>query len=184
MKRKTVHLSFACFSLCLLGLSFLQWREIEQAADRKALVNEIPPKLTLDSETGDWQRFPESRLAYANALSAGGDFEGAEAAFSELIRQFPDSEIGYTAQFNLANAYLRQGMREDQTANRRRTMLELGKQRYRAILRSNPDDWQVRFNLERALRLAPEHDDYLDGNKDVIKRVNVVVPDFKMKDLP
>lgn len=184
MKRKTIHRGFALLSLCLLGLSFMQWRQIEQAATISALLDEIPVQLTRHSKAGDWQRFPESRLAYANALSAGGDFDGAEAAFSELLRQFPDSDIAHTAQFNLANAYLRQGMREDQTANRRRTMLELSKQRFREILRTNPDDWQARFNLERALRLAPERADGLVQEMDPIKSVNVVVPDFKMKDLP
>lgn len=184
MKRKTVHQGFALLSLCLLGLSFMQWREIEQAASINALLDEIPAQLTRDSETGDWQRFPESRLAYANALSAGGDFDGAEVAFSELLRQSPSSDVGLAAQFNLANAYLRQGMREDQTANRRRTMLELSKQRYREILRANPGDWQARFNLEKALRLAPEQADNFEQKIDPIKSVNVIVPDFKMKDLP
>ncbi len=35
-------------------------------------------------------------------------------------------------------------------------MVELAKQRYRDLLRDTPGDWDARYNLERALRLAPE----------------------------
>ena len=38
----------------------------------------------------------------------------------------------------------------------RTAMLELAKQRYRDLLRLRPGDWDARYNLERALRLAPE----------------------------
>lgn len=177
-------MGFALLSLCLLGLSVMQWRQISQAEAIHAALAEIPAQLTWNSAPPGWRHYPETRLAFANALSAGGDFEGAETIFNELARQFAGSNIGISAQFNLANAYMRQGMHEEQTENRRRTMLELAKQRYREILQIRPDDWQLRFNLERALRLAPEHFDADGLNKEVIKRVNVIVPDFKMKDLP
>ena len=35
-------------------------------------------------------------------------------------------------------------------------LIELAKQRYRDALRDRPDDWDARYNLERALWLAPE----------------------------
>jgi mxaK protein len=35
-------------------------------------------------------------------------------------------------------------------------LIELAKQSYRGSLRLNPEDWDARYNLERALWLAPE----------------------------
>ncbi len=130
-------------------------------------------------------RYPEALLARANALSVGGSFDEAEFAFDELIHQNKLNAIGQAAQFNLANAYLRQGMRSDLPARRAGPMLELAKRRYRNLLRAIPGDWDARYNLEHALRLAPEGEDRsVDDKGDPIKRVRVIVPDFKAKDLP
>ena len=35
-------------------------------------------------------------------------------------------------------------------------LIELAKQSYRDLLREDPNDWDARYNLERALWLAPE----------------------------
>ncbi len=35
-------------------------------------------------------------------------------------------------------------------------LIELAKQRYRDVLRNQPADWDARYNLSRALQLAPE----------------------------
>src|SRR5690606_41486529 len=35
-------------------------------------------------------------------------------------------------------------------------MIELAKQSYRTLLRERPSEWDARYNLELALRLAPE----------------------------
>ena len=37
-----------------------------------------------------------------------------------------------------------------------RPLVELAKQRYRDLLRAEPQEWDARYNLERALWLAPE----------------------------
>jgi mxaK protein len=44
-------------------------------------------------------------------------------------------------------------------AQRALPLIELAKQSYRDELRSNPADWDARYNLERALWLSPEYDD-------------------------
>ena len=62
--------------------------------------------------------------------------------------------------------------------------MELAKQRYRDVLLINPQNWNARHNLELALRVAPE---IAGGKKDKrppIKSVDVVVPDFILRDLP
>jgi mxaK protein len=40
-----------------------------------------------------------------------------------------------------------------------RPLLELAKETYREALRLDPGQWDARYNLERALRLAPEQED-------------------------
>ena len=42
-------------------------------------------------------------------------------------------------------------------------LLELAKQGYRDVLRDDPQQWDARYNLERALRLAPEAEEGDDG---------------------
>ena len=65
-----------------------------------------------------------------------------------------------------------------------RTLVELAKQGYRELLRLEPDYWPARYNLEQALRLAPETVDSIDSASDPVKRVDVIVPDFENRDLP
>jgi len=164
----------------------MQWLEITEGRSIAEAVGRIPASLTADDDLlRQSLRYPESSLARANALSSGGSFDQAESAFNELINQNKLNTIGHSAQFNLANAYLRQGVRSNAPASRTGPMLELAKQRYRDLLRAMPNDWDARYNLERALRLAPENAETSAGDKvDPIKSVRVIVPDFQAKDLP
>lgn len=188
MNRRVTHLLFAGIALCLLAAALLQWRLLVQArtiGDAIDLVQDSPPSAVQARSTAADLQYPEVELARANALSAGGQFEAAEFAFNELIQQQQNAAISQAAQFNLANAYLRQGMRSDLTADQKRPLLELAKQRYRDLLRVTPGDWDLRYNLQSALRLAPEEVEPLANDKgDPIKRVNVIVPDFHIGDLP
>lgn len=177
-------------TLGLIALAALQWLELtENRSIAQALV-QMPAALTADDDSTRGihsYRYPEAILAHANALSQGSSFEEAEFKFNDLIHQNGFNSIGQAAQFNLANAYLRQGLRSDATTSTSRLMLELAKQRYRNLLRVIPGDWDARYNLELALQLAPENAGSLitaSDKADPVKSVRVIVPDFKMKDLP
>jgi len=190
LKRKTIHWGFAIVTLGLIALAALQWLELtENRSIAQALV-QMPAALTADDDSTRGihsYRYPEAILAHANALSQGSSFEEAEFKFNDLIHQNGFNSIGQAAQFNLANAYLRQGLRSDATTSTSRLMLELAKQRYRNLLRVIPGDWDARYNLELALQLAPENAGSLitaSDKADPVKSVRVIVPDFKMKDLP
>lgn len=190
MRRKTIHWGFAILTLGLIALAVLQWLELsENRSIARALV-QIPAALPEDDDSArviHSFRYPEAILAHANALSQGGSFDDAEFKFNELIHQHGFNSIGQAAQFNLANAYLRQGLSSDPTASPSRLMLELAKQRYRNLLHVVPGDWGARYNLELALRLAPENagsSATAADKADPVKSVRVIVPDFKMKDLP
>ena len=188
MKRRTVHSGFIAITLGLGVLATNYWLEMSAGRAISRSITEIPIALSANDtsfQSHQALRYPETRLALANAHSERGSFEAAEAAFNGLIRDKSSAAMVRAAQFNLANAYLRQGLRDDLEANQRGPMLELAKQRYRDLLRLYPDDWDVRYNLELTLRLAPENDKALAADKiKPIKSVRVIVPDFKLKDLP
>lgn len=179
MKRRTVHIGFALLSAAIASVVAVQLSEIlnEKSTQKAVAAIEL---------TGEKPVKPAARLAWANLLSAEGEFERAESTYNELIREQRNNPFGQAALFNLANGYLRQGMRPDLDPAKARPMIELAKQRYRDLLRNAPNDWTARYNLERALRLAPETGlaDEIDDKGKPIKRVNVIVPDFKTRDLP
>jgi len=188
LKRKTVHSGFIAITLGLTVLTINYWFEVNASRAISRTINEIPAALSANDasfQSHQALRYPETRLALANAQSERGNFEAAESAFNGLIRDKSSAATVRAAQFNLANAYLRQGMRDDLEASQRGPMLELAKQRYRDLLRLYPDDWDARYNLELALRMAPENEKALAEDKiKPIKSVRVIVPDFIAKDLP
>ncbi len=188
MRRRNVHGGLAVVTLCLTALAIAQWFEINESKSIRQGISRAQTSLPTDDGSPQLIqsfRYPEARLAWANALSETGNFEAAESVFSELIRKHNFDATGQAARFNLANAYLRQGMRSELPASQARPMLELAKLRYRDLLRHEPGDWDARYNLERALRLAPERAEILAHDKgDPIKSVRVVVPGFSDKDLP
>lgn len=101
---------------------------------------------------------PEARLARAVALSRL-DYDAALAAYKAII-QSPREDLHRIALYDLGNLHLRQAVQyglADQAQSL--PLIELAKQSYRDLLRRNPTDWDARYNLERALRLAPEDDD-------------------------
>lgn len=184
MKRRSIHLVFAGVALCLLVTALIQWRLLAQARGIGDAINQFQNSLPPAEHSADLH-YPEVKLARANALSASGQFEAAEYAFNELIQQQQNPAVSRAAQFNLANAYLRQGMREDLTADQKRPLLELAKQRYRDLLLTTPGDWDLRYNLQSALRLAPEDaEPPADDKGDPTKRVRVIVPGYEIGDLP
>lgn len=188
MKRAQLHLLFLTLSLGLLALLLYQSIELRsQQATSNALQ-------TIDAVTSDQistlqepsrDASPWLHLAYANKLSQSREFERAESTYTELIQSSEHPVVTGHAQFNLANAYLRLGMDAEAPGNLSRTMLALAKQRYRDLLKEQPDHWDARYNLEIALRLAPEGNGAVDSEPiEPVKRVRVIVPGFEKKDLP
>jgi hypothetical protein len=63
--------------------------------------------------------------------------------------------------------------------------VELAKQRYRDLLRAEPQDWDARYNLERALRSAPEEQEAsAEETNQPVERRNVSLRGMKAGDLP
>jgi mxaK protein len=169
MTRRRVHLLFGVTALGFGLLAAYQGWRLEHA-DR---VNEA---IASASMTGLDAAVPEARFAHANALSKAGNFEEAAKAYKALI-QGGRSDLKLAALFNLGNLHMREALKNgtDDTGNSL-PLIELAKQNYRDLLRDNPSDWDARYNLERALWLAPEIDEQAGEDNNVPEWVRRVVP--------
>ena len=153
-----------------------QGAPIERQASGDALPGEDPAAGAVSAR---------ALLAEAIRLSGENDTDAAERAFAAVLRRSDDPAVLRDARFDLANLYLRAGLRPELEPARAAALVEIAKQRYRDHLRDDPDDMDARWNLERALRAAPEGEDAIDpGTAPPVKRVNVIVPDFAPTDLP
>ena len=148
MKRRSIHLDFASAAATLAVLAAVQathWRQVDRLANTIArpTAGALPPS-------------PESTMLAAMARAAAGDYDGALLAYKALIVGQP-GPLQRTALFNLGNLHLREGLRRRQrSADDALPYLELAKESYRDLLRLDAGDWDARYNLERALWLAPE----------------------------
>ncbi|MFS8979145.1 tetratricopeptide repeat protein [Cupriavidus necator] len=180
MRRRTVHLAFAAAALAFGALAADQALQLRKATR----INQAVASANADAVPSD---VPEARLAQANALAHAGRYDAALEAYNSLIQRGPTSAVGQAALFNLGNMLLRQG--RETAANdafQAQALVELAKQRYRDLLRANPDDWDARYNLERALRLAPEVQDVFGAETDDMpkERLRIKVPGLPPGDLP
>jgi len=104
------------------------------------------------------------RFAAAFALAKKGDVQAALNLYREL-ESGNDAQIRADAKFNSANLYFEQSLalRVSADPSRALTLVELAKQSYRELLRDHSDDWDARYNLERALRVAPDPEQDTQG---------------------
>jgi mxaK protein len=149
MKRKSIHIAFA-LSVAALGLATAYSAFELHRAQR---VNEAIAHAQSDRLD---RSIPQARFAHAALLASTGKYDAAVAAYKELI-QSESGGLERAAQFNLGNVHLREALKHGAgNATQWLPMIELAKQSYRNLLREYPADWDARYNLEHALRLAPE----------------------------
>jgi mxaK protein len=99
---------------------------------------------------------PEAQFARAVALAQSGKSDPALRIYKSLARS-TRADIRRDALYNTGNLYMRDAERRNSDEGfESLPLVELAKQAYREVLRASPDDWDARYNLERALRLAPE----------------------------
>lgn len=104
-------------------------------------------------------------VAFAAAWRIGQQGEYVRAlTLYKRIAQRASPEVQLAAGYNSANLHFREALRlraeGGATADQQSMpLLELAKQGYRDVLREDPRHWDARYNLERALRLAPEGED-------------------------
>jgi len=149
MKRRTVHLLFAGASLALALPAAWQALRLAQAVR----INQAIAQASAAAAQSD---FAEARFAHALALSSAGRYEAALAAHKALL-QGERGPLRRAVLYNLGNLHLHEALKNGtERANDALPLVELAKQSFRDALRADPADWDARYNLERALALAPE----------------------------
>lgn len=199
MTRAPIHLAFGAVALALAGTALTLGLRLKAAERANAVITDAAAfaaeaarvkaagetagqPATLAPPTLDT---PEAALAFALALahndSGGGDYERALKAL-ETLSQSPRDDIRLIARYDLGNLHLRQArLIGDEQVAKGRTLVELGKQAYRRVLDEDPQHWEARYNLERALWLEPEAD---DGNVEVTPPPAVERPNGDKPELP
>ena len=154
MRRRHVHLLFAAGAVtCALVGGFHGWQ--------LAKARELNVAMTTAGAAAAVSSRPEAQLARAIALARDGKAEGAVELYKELSRS-DNAHLAEIALYNLGNLYMRQALQLQSSAEesaRSLPLLELAKQSDRDALRMNPENWDARYNLERALWLSPEVDE-------------------------
>jgi mxaK protein len=202
MKRAHGHTAFAIVAVALAALAASECLSLQHAQSVNAAVAKWSKATSLDLRapaarpapgiaridpraTAADHLPPEARLARALAL-AKVDYDGALAAYKSVVQSNRD-DLRLMALYDLGNLHLRQAIQQGLADEAQSLPLtELAKQSYRDLLRRDPTDWDARYNLERALRLAPEDDDEADedtGPPDPREHERSTIADPRM-DLP
>lgn len=100
------------------------------------------------------------RLAQAHALAATGKFWPALTLYRQIAAGAGAARRA-TATYDEGNLLLREAvaLHAAGEAARAQPLLQLAKDSYRQVLREEPDNRDARYNLELALRWAPESED-------------------------
>lgn len=183
MRRRSMHLAFAAAALgCTAAALHAGWQLRRTEALNAAVAAAAEARAPADARLAD---HPRVRLARATAQSAAGEHDEAAKLFNRIVQGRDQDALARAAAFNLGNMHLRQGMGEAGDAVRSLPMIELAKQRYRELLRARPDDWDARYNLERALWLAPEQArPPEDAEREAVERRQVMLRGMQPRALP
>ncbi|SIT38455.1 putative MxaK-like protein [Paraburkholderia ribeironis] len=196
MTRTLMHGMFGTIALCCAGWAAYDWTQLQDAGQINQAVAAVTAVTAVTAvsaasvangkpgEDPAAADAPQVRLARATALSKAGAYDAAGRLYAGLIHDDRLDDLGRTALFDLANMYLREGAGEGAASTvKSLNMIGEAKAGYRRLLRAAPDDWDARYNLERALWLAPETDG-APVEPNVKSQHNVTVRDPQSKDLP
>ena len=149
MRRRVVHCAFG--SVAAVCAAFAIGHTV-----RLVRSDRINSAIASSQATGLDSRVPEAQFAQALALAKSGKSDPALKIYKSLGRG-TRTDIRRDALYNTGNVYMRDAARRNSGKGfESLPLVELAKQAYREVLRQRPDDWDARYNLERALRLAPE----------------------------
>ncbi len=177
MRRRSIHCVFAIAATLFAVTAGVQVLRLQRATHINAAIRSA-------SVTSLDRSVPEAQVARAIALSRSGDYEGALLAYKTVI-QGDRGDLRRLALYDLGNLHMRAAIKNplaptDQVL----PLIELAKQSYRDLLRETPDDWDARYNLERALYLAPEtEEDVADDEPPAPKEHSISTNRAKL-DLP
>ena len=153
MKSRTIHLSggvLASVFLVVLGMAMTE-RTAALALNRALLT---PPAVAATAATAAPED-PRVSAARGVQLARANELDGARRNL-QLAVQGNDERVSNQARFNLGNLALREALAMQSDEEKLAGLLALAKQHYREVLLREPQYWAARYNLERALWLAPE----------------------------
>jgi len=151
MRRRAAHMSFAAVAATCGTLALWCGLRLHQTERINAAI------ATVQVSAAD-SNVPQAQLARALNLAKAGQFRAALKIYKSLLDA--SDEIRLPALYDMGNLNMREALKNGQgEALRFMPLIELAKQSYRDDLRSNPADWDARYNLERALWLSPAYDD-------------------------
>jgi len=155
-----------------VGLTRKRRRELWLGAAAALLIGLGALDLSQLAELRDWNRAiadgtvrelkgqlpPQLLFAQAYHRLTDGDYQAVLALYK---RAELDPTLQSAARYNSGNVYFRTGreMRDADNEQQALPLLELAKASYRQALKQDPDNWDARYNLERALRARPEPED-------------------------
>ena len=180
MRRRHVHAVFGAVSVLLAAVVVASGMRLAQA---ERVDRAIARAATPAAADGD---VPEARFAQALALGAAGHYEAALRSHKALV-QAETGSLREASLYNLGNLHLREALKTwTRTPDTAAPLVELAKQGYRDALRADPSDWDARYNLERALQLAPEVDEAAtdDGEPEPDKELTITTAPAGRSDLP
>lgn len=159
MKRSIIHCAFGAATLVCGGLVAYHALRLDQIKRTNAAIT--------SARVSDFEAtVPEARFARALALARAGESDAAVKAYKALI-EGDRRDLSQAALYNLGNLYMRDALADGESeAFRSLPLIELAKQRYRDVLRNQPADWDARYNLSRALQLAPEIEQEVEEKED------------------
>jgi mxaK protein len=154
VRRRSVHLAFgAGILVCAALAGYESVRLFDARRVNAAITNASSGGAAPDSS------FPEAQFADAVRLARRGQYDAALQRYKVLSRG-SRADLATDALYNTGNLHLREAFKEGKDATvRMLPLIELAKQSYRNALRRDPQRWDVRYNLDRALWLAPELDE-------------------------
>lgn len=96
-------------------------------------------------------------FALAYSEQQNGRYQQARVIYDQLEHS-EHKQVQLNALYNLGNTYLEQALSVDMEtdADIALPLIELAKVSYRDALRLDPNHWDARYNLERALTLTPD----------------------------
>ena len=149
MRRRVAHCAFGAVAVACAAFAIGHTVRLVRS-DR------INSAIASAQTTGLASDVPEAQFAQALALAQAGKSDPALKIYKALGHG-TRADIRRDALYNTGNVYMRDAERRNSGEGfESLPLVELAKQAYREVLRQRPDDWDARYNLERALRLAPE----------------------------
>lgn len=167
MKRRVVHCAFAAVALVCASIAAYQTAKLVRSERINAAIASA-------QATGLDSKVPEAQFARALALAQAGKSDPALQIYKKLERG-TRADIRRDALYNTGNVYMRDAARRNSGEGfESLPLVELAKQAYRQLLHEWPDQWDARYNLERALRLAPELEQTADESDAPMKEQHVM----------